>query len=114
MTGRAQPGVRTGDHGDPAGKVVFLPIHFCRLMVYLTRDADRIAMARLPLPLLRHEPNEPPHVHIDAEGSRAKVWLRDLRIAKRGGFSEPDMRRIMQIVEKHREQFMEAWNDFFA
>ena len=42
-----------GDHGDPAGEVVFLPIHFCRLMVYLTRDADRIAMARLPLPLLQ-------------------------------------------------------------
>lgn len=58
--------------------------------------------------------NEPPHVHIDAKGLRAKVWLRDLRIAKRGGFSERDMRRIVQIVEEHREQFLEAWNDFFA
>lgn len=58
--------------------------------------------------------NEPPHVHVDAKGKRAKIWLRDLRVAKRGGFSEPDMRRIMQIVEAHQEQFLEAWNDFFA
>jgi hypothetical protein len=58
--------------------------------------------------------SEPPHVHIDAKGTRAKVWLGDLSIAKRGDFSEPDMRRIMQIVEEHRERFLEAWNDFFA
>ena len=58
--------------------------------------------------------NEPPHIHIDKDGRRAKVWLADLRLAKDGGFSEPDMRRIMQIVEEHRDQFLEAWNDFFA
>jgi hypothetical protein len=58
--------------------------------------------------------NEPPHVHVDAKGLRAKIWLRDQRIAKRGGFSEPDIRRILQIVEKHRGLFLEAWDDFFA
>ena len=58
--------------------------------------------------------NEPPHVHIDADGMRAKVWLRDLRIARRGGFSEPDMWRIMEILDEHRDEFLEAWNDFFA
>jgi hypothetical protein len=58
--------------------------------------------------------NEPPHIHVDAQGMRAKIWLRDLRISKRGGFSDPDMRRIMQIVTEHQEQFLEAWNEFFA
>ena len=58
--------------------------------------------------------NEPPHVHIDGKGTQAKVWLRDLEIAKRGGFSEPDIRRMMRIVEEHQGQFLEAWHDFFA
>jgi hypothetical protein len=58
--------------------------------------------------------NEPPHIHVDAQGMRAKIWLRDLRISKRGGFSDPDMQRIMQIVTEHQEQFLEAWNEFFA
>lgn len=58
--------------------------------------------------------NEPPHIHIDKDGRRAKVWLDDVRLAKDGGFGEPEMRRIMQIVAEHRDQFMEAWNDFFA
>lgn len=58
--------------------------------------------------------NEPPHIHVDAKGMRAKIWLRDLKISKRSGFSDPDMRRIMQIATEHQEQFLEAWNEFFA
>ncbi|HYE28339.1 MAG TPA: DUF4160 domain-containing protein [Allosphingosinicella sp.] len=33
-----------------------------------------------------HEPNEPPHVHVDKAEATAKVWLREVGIAKQRGF----------------------------
>jgi hypothetical protein len=58
--------------------------------------------------------HEPPHIHIDSNGRKAKVWLLDFRTAKSGGFSDVEMRRIMQIVSENRAELLEAWNDFFA
>lgn len=58
--------------------------------------------------------HEPPHVHVDGRGRKAKVWLQEVRIAKNGGFSEVELRHIMQIVSKNRDSLLEAWNDFFA
>jgi hypothetical protein len=58
--------------------------------------------------------HEPPHVHIDGKGRKAKVWLNDGRVAKNGGFSEMELNHIMRIVTDHRAELLEAWNDFFA
>ena len=58
--------------------------------------------------------HEPPHVHVDGGGRKAKIWLQDLRVAKNGGFNELELRRIVQIVTDHRDRFLEAWNDHFA
>nr|WP_294509635.1 DUF4160 domain-containing protein [uncultured Rhodopila sp.] len=33
-----------------------------------------------------HEPNEPPHVHLDKGGASAKVWLEPVRLASNAGF----------------------------
>ncbi len=33
-----------------------------------------------------HEPNEPPHVHIDKGGASLKVWLDSVAHAKNTGF----------------------------
>ena len=33
-----------------------------------------------------HEPNEPPHVHIDKGEATIKVWLASLEVAKAGAF----------------------------
>jgi len=57
--------------------------------------------------------NEPPHIHVEAGGRKAKVWLNDVRLAKNGGFSEVELRRI-EIVSEHRDGFLEAWNEYFA
>lgn len=32
-----------------------------------------------------HEPNEPPHVHVDRGGATAKVWLEPIRLARNIG-----------------------------
>ncbi|MFM2312900.1 MAG: hypothetical protein RLZZ04_2176 [Cyanobacteriota bacterium] len=33
-----------------------------------------------------HEPNEPPHVHIDRDNLSAKFWLESVALAKNIGF----------------------------
>ncbi len=33
-----------------------------------------------------HEPNEPPHVHVDREGASAKVWLDSAMLVSSAGF----------------------------
>ncbi|MFN3508878.1 MAG: DUF4160 domain-containing protein [Allorhizobium sp.] len=57
---------------------------------------------------------EPPHIHVDGNGGEAKVWLADLTVAEAGGFSQRDLARILEVVEEHRQQMLEAWNDYFA
>jgi hypothetical protein len=55
--------------------------------------------------------NEPPHIHVEGGGHKAKVWLQDVRIAKNGGFSEIELRRIVNIVSENRIRLLEAWNE---
>lgn len=57
--------------------------------------------------------HEPPHVHVDKDGREAKVWLAEVRFAKRGGFNEADMRRIISLVNENKQMLMEAWNGYF-
>jgi hypothetical protein len=57
--------------------------------------------------------HEPPHIHVDKDGRRAKVWLADVRIAKSGGFNDADIRRMIDIIQANRQRFLEAWNEFF-
>jgi Domain of unknown function (DUF4160) len=40
-----------------------------------------------------HEPNEPPHIHVD-----------------RDDLSPKELRRIQRIVDEHVEAFLEAWH----
>ncbi len=58
--------------------------------------------------------HEPPHVHVDGVGRKAKIWLVDVRVARNGGFNELELRRIVQVVADHRTELLEAWNDHFA
>jgi len=54
---------------------------------------------------------EPPHVHVTRDNLRAKYWLDPVRVADDGSFSPVELRRIRRVVEEHREQFLERWND---
>ena len=58
--------------------------------------------------------NEPPHIYVDGNGRKAKIWLNDLTIAKSQGFTEAELRRINKTVSENQSTFMEAWNEFFA
>lgn len=61
-----------------------------------------------------HEPNEPPHVHIDHSGRSAKVWLESVALAKNIGYTARELRVITEMVLEHKQDLLEAWHDYFG
>jgi hypothetical protein len=61
-----------------------------------------------------HEPNEPPHIHVDRDDLSAKFWLDPAQLARNFGFRANELRTVQSLVTKHREAFLEAWNEFFG
>lgn len=61
-----------------------------------------------------HEPNEPPHIHIDRDNLSAKFWLEPVSLARNFGFNARELKRIGQIVEENRLKFLESWNGYFG
>lgn len=59
-----------------------------------------------------HEPNEPPHVHVDSDS--AKFWLDPLGLARNLGFSGHELRIIERLIQENQLDLMEAWNDRFG
>jgi hypothetical protein len=61
-----------------------------------------------------HEPNEPPHIHLDREDLSAKFWLAPVQLARNFGFRAHELRTIQSMVTEHSEEFLEAWDEFFG
>lgn len=61
-----------------------------------------------------HEPNEPPHVHIDQAGMSAKFWLEPVALARDRGFSPRELRQMEKFVVERKKEFLEAWNEYFS
>ena len=61
-----------------------------------------------------HEPNEPPHIHIDRGEATIKIWLGSLEVAKSRGFRRHEIGGIVAMVKEHRMLFQEAWNEHFG
>ena len=61
-----------------------------------------------------HEPNEPPHIHVDRDDSSAKFWLNPAQLAANFGFRDHELGKIQSIVAEQRAEFLEAWNGFFG
>ena len=60
-----------------------------------------------------HEPNEPPHVHIDRGDATIKIWLDNLEVAKSRGFRAHEIGGIVAMVADHKQEFKEAWHGYF-
>ncbi|MGL5065885.1 MAG: DUF4160 domain-containing protein [Microcoleus sp.] len=61
-----------------------------------------------------HEPNEPPHVHIDRDRSTAKFWLEPVSLASNIGFSAKELGKLQAIVQENQEILLEAWYGYFG
>ncbi|HEY0444816.1 MAG TPA: DUF4160 domain-containing protein [Allosphingosinicella sp.] len=61
------------------------------------------------------DPREPAHIHVSRAGATAKFWLSpDVELAYNRHFDARTIKRLQEIVEQHRAELEEAWNDFFA
>ncbi|MGA7498402.1 MAG: DUF4160 domain-containing protein [Isosphaeraceae bacterium] len=56
---------------------------------------------------------EPPHIHVERDDSEAKFWLDPVRLERSRGFRRKEINQIRGLVEEHREQLLESWNEFF-
>lgn len=59
-----------------------------------------------------HEPNEPPHIHVDRDESTAKLWLTPVSLATNLGFRAHELTTLLRLVREHREEFINAWDSF--
>ena len=57
--------------------------------------------------------HEPPHVHVRRDRSTAKFWLSPVRLQQSKGFQRTEIGQLQRIVEEHREQLMEEWDEYF-
>ena len=55
---------------------------------------------------------EPRHIHVTGHGSTAKVWLEPIELFEANGFYTAELKRIMNVIEEHKGQFVEAWDEF--
>ncbi len=60
-----------------------------------------------------HEPNEPPHVHVDRDDRSAKFWLDPVSLARNRGFAARELRQVEALVAEHQAALQEAWDDLF-
>jgi len=61
-----------------------------------------------------HEPNEPPHVHVDRDDLSAKFWLQDVQLARNIGFRPHELGLLEAIVRENQEQLLEKWHGNFG
>jgi len=60
-----------------------------------------------------NEGTEPIHVHVQREGRLAKFWLEPVALAGTSGFTGQELRKIEKLVVANRDQFVEAWHEYF-
>jgi hypothetical protein len=61
-----------------------------------------------------HEPNEPPHVHVDRAEATAKLWLEPVALASNAGFSPRELGLLLRMTRDHQTQLLESWYGFFG
>jgi len=60
-----------------------------------------------------HEPNEPPHVHVDKAEKSAKFWLDPVGLVKSFGYNSKELNEIIQLIEANAEYLLEQWYEYF-
>ena len=60
--------------------------------------------------------HRPIHIHVQRgrNGPKAKIELEPkIKIISVSGFSQNDMRKILNLCKQAKEDFIEAWEEFF-
>jgi hypothetical protein len=60
------------------------------------------------------EGTEPHHIHGEQAERYAKFWLSPLTLAESRGFRSSELRTLHNLIEKHRDSFIMAWDERFS
>ncbi len=61
-----------------------------------------------------NEGQEPPHIHVKAGEDEAKFWLDPVALTANHGFNGRALSEIARLVEQHRAELLEAWDEHFG
>jgi Domain of unknown function (DUF4160) len=61
-----------------------------------------------------HEPNEPPHVHVDSGAFSVKIWLFPVSVTRNRGFRAHELGIILRLVRENAAMLLEEWNGYFS
>ena len=71
-------------------------------------------VGRFRFSFFSNEEGEPPHVHVKAGSDQAKFWLDVIGLASNYGFRAHELNEIEKIVREYRDEFLEAWHEYFS
>lgn len=55
--------------------------------------------------------HEPPHAHVYGEGE-SRIDIINLSVITQGGMSDRDVRRAVDVIEEHRQLFLDTWRKY--
>jgi len=58
--------------------------------------------------------NDPPHVHVERDASRAKFWIAPVRLARSGGFGAAELLRVERLVVERESWLLRVWDEYFT
>lgn len=58
--------------------------------------------------------DEPVHVHVERDDYLAKLWVDPVRLQYSGGFHRTEIRHIVEIIQSHEAEIVEAWHEYFG
>ena len=61
-----------------------------------------------------HEPNEPPHIHVDRDDLSAKFWLKNPALVRNMGYPAKELNQLLKLVRKYQQHLLEAWHGYFG
>lgn len=60
-------------------------------------------------------PHEPIHVHVRAEGSEAKFWLKPIvSMVDNDGFDAKTLRELTLVIEENAALIERTWHEYFG
>ncbi|WP_411876360.1 DUF4160 domain-containing protein [Vulcanococcus limneticus] len=62
--------------------------------------------------LYSHEPNEPPHDHVDRDQASCRVWPSPVALSSSLGIQAYKLREIEWLVSMNRAILRKAWEEF--
>ncbi|PYB72578.1 DUF4160 domain-containing protein [Rhizobium wuzhouense] len=56
----------------------------------------------------------PPHIHVRKDRKELKLWLDPVRVAYNRRVADHEVNAIIDVVNEHRKEFIDAWKRYFG